>query len=136
MNPRSATIMKLCLLYLWACSGSSGDAATGMTSQLLSIGSPCTKDSQCGAGLFICMTDHPGGYCSRHCDITKADADCPSEAICQFDGMVGECHRKCLADTDCRSGYMCSPASSDPMNRASHAYCDMARTPVDGGHAD
>ena len=59
------------------------------------------------------MTDHPRGYGMRDCDISKGDADCPSESVCQFDSMVGECHAKCGTQADCRSGYVCSPASSD-----------------------
>lgn len=62
----------------------------------------------------------------RDCDITKGDADCPSESICQFDGMAGECHLKCSGQTDCRAGYTCSPAATDANNKASHAFCDMA----------
>jgi hypothetical protein len=81
------------------------------------------------------MLDHPGGYCMRDCDITKGDGDCPSEAICQFDGMAGECHAKCASQSDCRSGYVCSPAASDANEKASHAFCDVAPATkaVDGG---
>jgi hypothetical protein len=111
-----------------AC-GSSNDntgSSAGNTAQKLSVGSPCKQDSDCGSAPFMCMLDHPGGYCMRDCDITKGDADCPSESICQFDGMAGECHLKCNGQADCRSGYVCSPAAADPMNKASHAFCDMA----------
>jgi hypothetical protein len=73
----------------------------------------------------------------RNCDISKGDGDCPSEAICQFDGTTGECHRKCDTEADCRSGYLCSAASSDPGNRASHAYCDVPMMNMgDGGSMD
>jgi hypothetical protein len=121
-----------------ACSSSdssSGGASPGASSaQLLPVGSACAKDSDCGSAPFYCMTDHPGGYCMRDCDIKNGDADCPSEAICQFDGTKGECHKKCNGDSDCRSpGYTCGAASSDPMNMASHAFCDAMDMPMDGG---
>jgi hypothetical protein len=83
------------------------------------------------------MLDHRGGYCMRNCDMTKGDADCPSESVWQFDGMVGECHLKCAGRSDCRSVYVCSPASSEANDKVSHAFCDGAPTTVgDGGGAD
>jgi hypothetical protein len=106
------------------------DAGGG--SQKLPIGSPCSMDSDCGGAGFMCMTDHPGGYCIKMCSITNHDADCPSGSICQFDGMSGECHKECSSGSDCRSGYVCAPASTDPNNVASHAFCDVA-PPADGG---
>lgn len=120
-----------------ACSSSStsSSGATSTTGQKLSVGAPCTSDDQCGSSPFMCMMgDHPGGYCMRDCDISKGDADCPSEAICQYDGMVGECHLKCNSNSDCRSGYMCAPASNTATSKASHAFCDVADTSSgDGG---
>ena len=80
------------------------------------------------------MTEHPGGYCMRDCDIAHHDGDCSTEAICQFDGTKGECHKKCDGASDCRAtGYVCSPASTDPMNMASHGFCDAMDMPMDGG---
>lgn len=115
-----------------ACSSTSS-TSTGSGAQKLSVGSACTSDSECGSMPFMCMQgDHPGGYCMSNCDITKGDSDCPSESVCQFDGMVGECHLKCTADTDCRKGYMCSPASSTAASKVSHAFCDVMGMP-DGG---
>jgi hypothetical protein len=81
---------------------------------------------------FMCMTDHPGGYCVEMCDVGNHDADCPSDSICQFDGTSGECHLKCATTSDCRAGYTCAPASTSPGDTASHAYCDVADT-SDGG---
>lgn len=70
----------------------------------------------------------------RNCDIARGDADCPSEAICQFDGTTGECHKKCSMNSDCRSpDYVCSPATSAPANMASHAFCDAMDMNADGG---
>jgi hypothetical protein len=112
-------------LLAFAC-GSDNTGSSGTTGQKLSVGSPCTMDSECGSAPFMCMLDHPGGYCMRNCDITKGDADCPSESVCQFDGTAGECHLKCDSQANCRTGYVCSPAASDPNNKVSHAFCDMA----------
>jgi hypothetical protein len=106
-----------------ACGGGSSGVAGA---QRLPIGSPCAVDADCGGAGFMCMTDHPGGYCIRTCDIQNHDADCPSESICQFDGTSGECHLKCAGAGDCRAGYTCAPASMDSSNTASHAYCDVA----------
>lgn len=107
----------------------------GNGSQKLPIGSPCTTDSDCGGTGFMCMTDHPGGYCIKMCEISNHDADCPSGSICQFDGMSGECHKECTTSADCRTGYFCAPASTDPNNTASHAFCDVAPT-ADGGSSE
>jgi hypothetical protein len=73
----------------------------------------------------MCMTDHPGGYCIKMCDIKNNDADCPSGAACQSDGMAMECHKECSNQSDCRTGYVCAPASMTPTNTVSHAICDM-----------
>jgi hypothetical protein len=114
-----------------ALSGSGGQGGGGgqpaaSGAQKLAIGSPCTADADCGSAPFFCLLAHPGGYCMRRCDIAKGDADCPSESICQFDGQVGECHRTCGGASDCRQGYVCSPAVNDATGKASHAFCDAA----------
>jgi hypothetical protein len=102
--------------------------------QLLTVGSACTTNPECGSAPFYCMTDHPGGYCMRNCDIAHGDADCPGEAVCQFDGTKGECHKKCNVNSDCRSpDYVCSPAASDRDNMVSHAFCDAMDMSADGG---
>jgi len=99
-------------------------ASCGGANQKLPIGSPCSASAQCGDDPFFCEKSHPGGYCKRDC---KSDADCPSDSICAFSGAVGECHKKCDTDDDCRvaEGYDCEPASTDPDTHASHAYCDV-----------
>jgi hypothetical protein len=96
------------------------------STQKLPIGSACVATADCGTGSFMCMTEHTGGYCTRMCEIKNGDADCPSEAICQYDGKAGECHKRCDAAADCRTGYVCAPASTAATNQASHAFCDMA----------
>ena len=73
----------------------------------------------------MCMTDHPGGYCIKMCDITKHDTDCPSGSACQSDGMTMECHKECASQSDCRTGYACAPVSMTPQNTVSHAICDV-----------
>ena len=73
----------------------------------------------------MCMTDHPGGYCIKMCDIKNHDTDCPSGAACQSDGMMMECHLECAKQSDCRTGYTCAPASMTPTNTVSHAICDV-----------
>lgn len=111
--------------------GHTGGAGGGTVK--LPIGSPCAVAADCGAG-FTCLTDHPGGYCSKVCDIKKHDADCPAASICAFDGMLGECHKNCATVSDCRmGGYICSPASTDPAMPASHAFCDAAPPVSDAG---
>jgi hypothetical protein len=100
-----------------------------VSAQKLAVGSACVKDSDCGSTPFYCMVEHPGGYCLRDC---TTDADCPSEAICQNDGVKGECHKKCDAAPDCRAEYMCSPAASAADNKASHAFCDVMDAPDAG----
>ncbi len=125
----SSVLATTFLLALCAGCSSSGSVGT----QKLPVGSACTADADCGTAPFHCMMgDHPGGYCMRDCDIKNGDADCPSEAICQYDGTKGECHKKCTA-TDCRAGYFCSAASTDSNNKASHAFCDVAPVVPDGG---
>ncbi len=123
-----------------ACSSSSsgGTSSDGGTteagsSQKLPIGSPCTMDSDCGGSGFMCMTDHPGGYCIFMCDITKHDADCPSGSACQSDGTSMECHKECSSMGDCRAGYVCAPASMTPTNTVSHAICDVPAASGDSG---
>ena len=119
------------------CSSSSDENAGAHQdagAQLLTVGSACTTNAECGSAPFYCMTEHPGGYCMRNCDIAHGDADCPSEAVCKFDGTKGECHKKCNMNSDCRSpDYDCSPAASDPANMASHSFCDAMDTNSDGG---
>jgi hypothetical protein len=105
--------------------GNSGAMPDSNSSQKASIGSPCTKDSDCGGTGFLCMTDHPGGYCVETCDMKNHDADCPSGSACQFDGITSECHKACANDSDCRTGYVCAPASMTPTNTVSHAVCEL-----------
>jgi hypothetical protein len=120
------TMTWICVAACKSSTSDNGADAAAATTEKLTIGSPCTKDSDCGSAPFYCMVDHPGGYCMRDC---TTDADCPSEAICQNDGMKGECHKKCNAPADCRAAYTCSPAASAADNKASHAFCDVMDSP-------
>ena len=108
------------------CTTMACGTSPGNGTQTSTIGMACTADKDCGGSGFMCMTDHPGGYCIKTCDIAKVDADCPSGSICQYDGTSGECHKECTVTTDCRTGYTCAPASTDATNKASHAFCDMS----------
>src|SRR3974377_1786044 len=103
MNSRFATLGRACIALAVACSSSSNGGSTSSSVQKLAVGSPCTQDSDCGSAPFMCMLDHPGGYCLRNCNINNGDSDCPSESVCQFEGMVGECHLKCNSQRDCRT---------------------------------
>lgn len=115
-----------------AASSSSSGMGMGGMGQMLPLGSPCAKDADCGDGDYMCMTDHPDGYCVKMCNIKNVDKDCPIEGTCRYDGMEGHCHMKCDKPADCRAGYDCMPASTDPMDTASHSFCGMAE-PMDGG---
>jgi hypothetical protein len=113
-----------------------GCSSTSAPAQRLPIGTACTTSLQCGdPPSFFCDTDHPNGYCKRDC---KSDGDCPPEAICAFDGAVGECHKKCDTVADCRQaeGYICKPASTNPVSLASHSYCDAPEPPPPDGGAN
>ena len=115
---RTVALVSLALLAGAGCTN------TDTVAQKLPIGSACNDSSECGSPPhFFCDSEHPGGYCKKDC---KGDADCPSEAICAFDGAVGACHLKCDTSSNCRfsSGYQCKPASSNQDTLASHAYCD------------
>jgi hypothetical protein len=139
-NADGGSMNKHVFLLVWfvelgvtaACGGGGSGGGGVAASQKLPIGSPCASDADCGGAGFMCMTDHPGGYCVKMCDISNHDANCPSDSICQFDGTSGECHLKCASTGDCRTGYMCAPASLNPGDTASHAYCDVADM-SDGG---
>ena len=133
--PVARTFLPWCF-SLALIAGCNGDTVT----QKLAIGSACTTSSDCGSEPhFFCDRDHESGYCKKDC---KSDADCPSEAICAFDGGVGACHKKCnVSDsdagrpTDCRfsEGYVCQPSSAVMATLASHSYCDAPAARPDGG---
>ena len=77
--------------------GTGGGGMGGASTQKLPIGSPCAKDADCGGADFMCMTDHPDGYCIKMCDIKNADKDCPSKSkprsTCPLVGSAKICVR-------------------------------------------
>ena len=79
------------------------------------IGAPCQVDNDCSAfSDGLCITEWPGGYCSRYCD----DGNCGQGGICvELECDTGPCSI-CLAGCDttseCRSlaGYTCDAYST------------------------
>ena len=69
------------------------------------LGSACANGAAtCFSGLQ-CVTDLPGGMCTRAC---QSDADC-SGAACVLYGSIGLiCLPSCTSDQLCRSSYSCS----------------------------
>jgi hypothetical protein len=79
------------------------------------LGSACTeatKDEDCaGVRDFApdigCIETFPGGYCSRVCD----DDVCGGNGRCDTLDCAGTpckvCLQRCVADTQCRDGYLC-----------------------------
>jgi hypothetical protein len=68
-------------------------------------------DSECPGG--ICLTDAPGGYCSKLCSggVSQADALCPSDAQCvAVNETASACFHPCSTLADCRRGYACAAA--------------------------
>lgn len=110
-----------------------GGCGNSVVAELLPVGSACTADPQCGPAPFMCMLDHPGGYCLRDC---RSDVDCPSESVCVVDTDASECHKRCPSgQLDCRAGYECAPAASSGFPRSSVAFCDVSASP-DAGATD
>jgi hypothetical protein len=77
-----------------------GDAGTG------GVGAACQRDPDCKNEL-ICITQLPGGFCSRLCQV-----DCPSGLCVRVrlaDGSeVLACSPVCGQDAGvCRTGYRC-----------------------------
>ncbi len=69
------------------------------------IGAAC---GVCAPGL-TCITDAPGGYCTKSC---ATNSDCGQGAYCyQVQDEQGQtqalCFDACSANTDCRAGYTC-----------------------------
>jgi serine protease len=76
------------------------------------VGAPCGNNLDCVfAADSECITDWPGGYCSRTCD----DGFCGASASCEIlecaGGACNVCLASCVSETQCRSGsgYICDP---------------------------
>lgn len=70
------------------------------------VGDACQKDADCEQQL-ICLTELPGGSCTRTCD-----ERCPDGALCvqvTFPGGEGQlCAPICTIEPpSCRSAYLC-----------------------------
>lgn len=75
------------------------------------VGQPCGNNLDCTfTGDAECITDWPGGYCSRTCD----DGFCGAGASCEeldCGGPCNVCLSTCVSDTQCRGdeAYICDP---------------------------
>ncbi|MDF1561626.1 MAG: hypothetical protein P1V51_01210 [Deltaproteobacteria bacterium] len=83
------------------------------------LGSACTTDAECGAGLY-CATEgglFPGGYCTQvGC---TSDADCAPGRCVQAFGQSW-CFSACPMGTECRADYLCVDA---PTGKACQPPC-------------
>lgn len=79
-------------------------------------GAACTSDADCGGGAMSCTSfvgayPAPGGYCSVSCAVSE---DCGAGGVC-INGISiitissGKCMKSCMATTECRDGYTCTP---------------------------
>lgn len=85
------------------------------------IGAPCGSDADCvGAGEgAVCLTDRPGGMCSKPCTRLCPDQEGASGTFCVADAVevdatpatTGLCHGRCdhdlYGESGCREGYAC-----------------------------
>ena len=85
------------------------------------------SDAECATGL--CVTQFAGGYCSTQC---SASQTCPSGATCvELSPGVDRCLQSCAADTECRTGFVCSvhlciPACTTSTECGPGNYCDSS----------
>ncbi len=88
----------------------------------LQVGAACTSDANCPE-QGACVTDWPGGYCTRDCSTTA----CPAASKCyQLDTNVFACFATCSGPrtgrSNCRNGYVCE------ADAAGGAFCVPACT--------
>ncbi len=68
------------------------------------VGDECGSSQECGT-IGLCDTASPGGYCTQTPCETNS---CPIEAVCvEFENEQTYCMKRCSANGDCRSGYIC-----------------------------
>lgn len=77
-------------------------------------GQPCATHAECYSvnGDPVCLSEiifgYPGGYCSEYCQFMN---DCGPGALCTnwfvSPSGAGTCMRTCMADAQCRPGYVC-----------------------------
>jgi hypothetical protein len=92
---RMLCLLALAIVLLPGCKNGDGGG----------VGSAC---GACDPGL-TCITDAPGGYCTRSC---SSNSDCGQDAYCyqvqdEQGQMIGLCLAACSTNTDCRDGYTC-----------------------------
>ena len=83
------------------------------------VGDSCAVASECPQnGLCVSETDFgwPYGYCVTSKCATSAD--CAAGTACTGNDPDGVCALRCTGDTDCRTGYHCTPAG-----RAGESVC-------------
>jgi hypothetical protein len=130
----AAVVAALAFATAGGCSGDDGGGETGGNGpggKKLS-GDPCTDDTECLGEL--CLTTEtlksltsgmasaeiPGGYCTNiTCQLNTPDeAVCGAGGFCfnlqQYGQPIGFCGKICMADKDCRTGYICTDGAYAP----------------------
>lgn len=76
------------------------------------IGSSCTTIADCSKVTApVCLSLSDNGYCSASCAL-GGQTVCPTGSICmEFPGDLVLCMDGCLSNKDCRSGFVCAPAT-------------------------
>jgi hypothetical protein len=90
------------------------------------VGTACTSDAQCGAGLFCAKSfgvgpgriDIPGGYCTLDCSSTA----CPADSFCSTFTFGKYCLSSCPPDP-CRTGYKCCDEGGGKNGCATDSMC-------------
>jgi hypothetical protein len=85
----------------------SGDSGSGPAEA--TTGAPCSSDDECralGGDEGRCLTDWPGGYCSRRC-VEFTDCVGGDGTLCRNVEGEDRCLVGCFGVLDCRKGYRC-----------------------------
>jgi len=104
---RSALLLALSIQLGWLACGPEFDRPHEGDAGLGGVGAPCSRDQDCLAEL-ICISQLPGGFCSRLCS-----SSCPPASLCVQvllpDGSKElACSPVCGQGLGaCRAGYTC-----------------------------
>lgn len=79
-----------------------------------SVGRPCTSDQECDFGQS-CLTQLPGGYCTKSCSIDGDTRECPGGTVCANHGTALLCSATCQQQSDCRAEYECNGVSNSSL---------------------